>query len=111
MMIEMRIVNNVNVLTVYGDFTFNFLGEIRDSIKRDIASAASARFLVDLTRAGMIDSTGIGTIVSIYKTVLARQGKFGVIVPGGDLKDIFVTLGLNKLFPLFDNENQATESV
>lgn len=111
MNINIRIVDNVNVFTVYGDFTHNSLGAIRETIKKDIATASSAKFLVDLSQVGMIDSTGVGTIVSIYKTILSRQGTFGVIVPNGDLKDLFATLGLNKLFPIFDDENQAVESI
>lgn len=111
MNIEIRIVDNVNVFTVYGDFTFNSLGAIRDTIKKDIASASSTKFLVDLSQVGMIDSTGVGTIVSIYKTILARQGKFGIVVPSGDLKELFTTIGLNKLFPIYDNESQAINGI
>lgn len=111
MNVETRIVDNVNIFTVHGDFTRNSLGGIRDTIKNDIAAAPTDKFLVNLAQVGMIDSTGVGTIVSIYKTILSRQGTFGLIVPSGDLKDLFTTLGLNKLFTIFDNESQAVKSI
>jgi len=111
MNVEMKIVSNINVLSISGNFTFNTLGDIRNTLKKDIASASSAKFLVDLTQVGLIDSTALGTIISIYKTVLSRKGTFGVIVQNGDVKDVFFTVGLNKLFPIFDDEAQGIKSV
>jgi anti-anti-sigma factor len=108
MKLETRIVNNVNVLTVDGgDFTFENFGEILDGMKKAVASASSAKFMMDISNVRRIDSIGLGSIVTIYKTVLSRQGTFGVIVRSGESKEIFFTTGLNKLFPIFDNESQA----
>jgi anti-anti-sigma factor len=111
MKIETRVINDVTVLTVHGDFTFNYLDGVRDILKNAVTSASTAKFLVDLSRAKHIDSSGLGTIVSIFKTVVSQQGKFGVIVHDDEAKEVFYTIGLNKLFPIFENEIQAIKSV
>jgi anti-anti-sigma factor len=111
MKIETRIVNDITVLTVHGDFTFNYLDGVRDTLKNAVTSASTAKFLVDLSHAKHVDSSGLGTIVSIFKTVVSRKGTFGVIVLDEEAKEVFYTIGLNKLFPIFESESQAVKSV
>jgi anti-anti-sigma factor len=105
--IETKIVNDVTIFIINGDFTCDCLEPIRDALKNSVDSAITARFLVDFSLAGDLDSSGVGTLISIYKRVLSRQGIFAVIAPNGKLKQVFFDIGLNRLFQIFDGESQA----
>ncbi len=107
MQCETNKVGNVTIFAIYGKLTFSYLGDIRETIKKDIATAATPKFLIDLTNMSSIDSSGLGTIVSIYKTVLSRNGTFGVLVKDKDVREVFHTIGLTKLFSLYEVQEEA----
>ncbi|MBI3794752.1 MAG: STAS domain-containing protein [Nitrospinae bacterium] len=111
MKFETKVEKGVNIFVISGGFTFHNLGDIREAMKKAVSAAETPKFLVDLSKAKTVDSSGLGTIVSIYKTVLLKKGAFGIIAHEGEIKEVVYTIGLNKLFPIFDNEEQAISSI
>ena len=87
MKLETKTLNDLNVLTAKGDFTFHNLFGVLDTIIETVAGFSSAKVLVDLSQAKFIDASGIGAIVLISKKVRLRQGSFGVVVKDQGVKD------------------------
>lgn len=108
---ETKKVGNVMIFSVSGDIVFNYLNEIRDIIKKEMGIADTDKFLIDLSNVGMVDSAGVGFIVSIYKTVLSRKGSFALLNPNEVVKNVLETVGLTRLFKVFESEDEAVKAI
>jgi len=108
---EIRKVGNVTVFGVTGDIVFNHLNEIREAIKKEMGQATTDKFLIDLSSVGMIDSAGVGFIVSVYKTVLSRKGSFALVNPNEAVKSVLHTVGLTRLFNIYESEDEAIKAI
>lgn len=64
---------DVCVLHIAGELDANSVPEIRGTVDA-LAAAGHARMIVDLSELRLIDSSGVGAIVSLYKRVRARGG-------------------------------------
>lgn len=84
---EIRKAGNVTLFSIQGDIVFKNLSEIRETIKGEIVQSSNDKFLLDLGGVGMIDSAGVGFIVSVYKTVLSRKGTFALVRPNDEMKE------------------------
>ena len=71
--------NDALVLSVRGELDAVSVEEIRESLDR-LAGAGHRTIIVDLSGLRVIDSSGVGSIVSLYKRVRAYGGS--VIVRG-----------------------------
>lgn len=108
---DKRTVGDIDVFSFYGDFVFAYQGDVRETIKKDIVDAPSGKILIDLTGVDKIDSSGLGTIVAIYRTALSRKAAFGVLVSNDNIKEVLHTIGLSKLFRVFESESEAVRSM
>lgn len=101
---------DIIVFDINDDIVFSSLGEIRETMDRELAGPDSGKVLINLSNVGMIDSAGIGFIVSVYKSLLTRKGFFGLINPNESVKSVLQTVGLTRLFKVFDTEDEAVKS-
>ncbi len=108
---ESRLEGNTTVLDINGDVVFNTLSEIREVIKQKMNEPDSGNLIINLSNVGMIDSAGVGFIVSMYKTILSRKGCFALAEPNATVKDVLQTVGLTRLFKIFDTEGEAVKSM
>ena len=60
--------------------------------------------IMDLTDVIYIDSTGLGTLVGIYRRCREKNGKIYLICPSPQVQKVFKTTGLSQLFTFFENE-------
>ncbi len=108
---ETRKVGNVTLFAIHGDIVFNHLNEIRETIKGEMVQSSTDKFLIDLGDVGMIDSAGVGFIVSVYKTVLSRKGAFALLRPNEAVKSVLQTVGLTRLFNVYESEDEAIKAI
>lgn len=109
---EIRKTGNVTLFHVQGDIIFNQLSDIREMVLGEIMPAAGGTFLLDLDGAGMIDSAGVGFIVSVYKAAASVNGQFAVIRPRGDVQSVLETVGLSPgFFNIYKSEDDAVKAL
>lgn len=108
---EVRKIENITLFSIQGDFVFNDLNNIRWIIKGEMTQSSNNKFLIDLEGVGMIDSAGVGFIVSVYRTALARRGTFALIRPKDTVKGVLQTVGLTRLFNIYESEDEAIKSI
>lgn len=108
---EIRKVGSVTLFNIQGDIVFNHLNDIRETIKGEMVSSTTDKFLIDLGRVGMIDSAGVGFIVSVYKTVLSRKGSFAIVRPNDAVKSVLQTVGLTRLFNIYESEDEGIKAI
>ncbi len=106
-----KVVEDVTIFLIDGDIVFNNLAEIRETIKADLEKAETSKFLIDLSTVGIIDSAGVGFVVSIYKTILSKKGSFALISPNAAVENVLQTVGLTRLFKVFTDEDEAVKNL
>lgn len=67
------------------------------------------KVLLDFSKTKYIDSTGLGIVVAIHKQSLMNAGTTAIISLDGNLKSLFKTTALDKIFNIFDDEKSAVE--
>lgn len=108
---EIRKVGNVTLFSLHGDVIFGHLAQIRETFKSEVAQSSTGKFLLDLGGAERIDSAGVGFVVSIYQTIVARKGAFAIICPDGAVKSVLQTVGLSRLFNIYESEDEAIKAL
>ena len=86
-----------SILSIAGELDALSVQDLRPVIER-IADDRPPKVLVDLSKLRLIDSSGVGAIVALYKRIKAQGGNVAVI----GLKDqplaIFKLLRLDRVF-------------
>ena len=96
--------NGATVLRIAGDLDVVALSELRPAVN-GIAEGQPARVVVDLSALRLIDSSGVGAIVSLYKAVHAYGGSLAITGAQGQPLAILRLLRLDRL--LSDPDNLA----
>lgn len=86
-------------LKIAGEFDSITAPELRDTFD-EIAGENPTRVILDLSGLRLVDSSGVGAIVSLFKRIRAGGGKFEVVGVQGQPKSIFKVLRLDKVFDL-----------
>jgi len=87
----------------------------RDGVEQ-LAGVAAAldhgdrRILIDFSRTGYIDSSGLGALVSISKRIREAGGELRLSGLNEDLRSLFELTKLDTLFAITDTPQQALTS-
>ncbi len=80
------------------------------SLRKEIEALLAARkinVVLDMSGLELIDSSGVGVIVSLYKRVEPLQGDVKIARLQGQPSEIFKLLKLNRAFEIFDTIDAA----
>ena len=80
--------------------------ELKDLVARALEGGAR-RFVLDFSRTGYIDSSGLGALVTIAKQVRERGGELRLAGLNEDLRSLFELTKLDTLFAITDTSEQA----
>jgi anti-sigma B factor antagonist len=98
---------DVVVVDVEGQLIVGNRQELKQSIL-DALEAGDRKFLIDFTRTGYIDSSGLGVLVSLSKKIRDEGGDLRLAGLNEDLRTLFE---LTKLDTLFAISNTASEAL
>lgn len=82
------------------------------ALKKEIEALLAARkihVVFDLTQLELIDSSGVGAIVSLFKRVRTLQGDVKIARLRGQPAEIFKLLRLDRAFEIFDSVDAAVD--
>lgn len=68
------------------------------------------KIVIDLTDVGYIDSSGLATLVEIFKKLRNAGGKFKLVGLSEKIKGLFEITKLDKLFDIKKDEEEAINS-
>ena len=104
--IETRQVDGVTVLSCQGRIVFGEeSGSLRDKVTGLLTS--TRQILLDLSGVNHVDSGGLATLVSLNSSALAAGAEMKLSGVGARLHDVLQTTRLNRLFQVYDDEQQA----
>ena len=110
MKIEERVSEGVTILDISGKIT---IGEGSIEIKnkvRELLDAGSKNILLNLGEVGMVDSSGIGELVSSFTTVTNAGGELKLLNLTKKLKELLAITKLLTVFDSFTDEGEAIAS-
>jgi anti-sigma B factor antagonist len=104
--IETRQVDGVTILVCQGRIVFGEeSGSLRDTVTQLLSS--THQILLDLSGINHVDSGGLATLVSLNSSARAADAEMKLIGVGARLHDVLQTTRLNRLFQIYDGEQQA----
>jgi anti-sigma B factor antagonist len=86
-------------IAIAGELDSATAPEVRETFEQIVAGRPS-RVVLDLSALRLIDSSGVGAIVSLFKRVRAAGGRFEVVGVHGQPRSIFRVLKLDRVFGL-----------
>jgi anti-sigma B factor antagonist len=98
--------NGVLVIEVDGQLIVGNRQELKQKVL-DALEAGDRKFLVDFTRTGYIDSSGLGVLVSLSKKIRDEGGDLRLAGLNEDLKTLFELTKLDTLFAISDSAQDA----
>lgn len=77
----------------------------------DLVDQGKFKIIVDLEDVDFMDSSGLGVLVGGLKRVRSHDGAIALVCTQENILKIFRITGLVKVFPIFDHQDQAVQSV
>lgn len=96
----------VLVIEVDGQLIVGNRQELKQKVL-DAIEAGSRKFLIDFTKTGYIDSSGLGVLVSLSKKIRDEGGDLRLAGLNEDLKTLFELTKLDTLFAITDSAEEA----
>ena len=96
----------MTVLSVKGNLDSLTVPEIRPEIEAIVSSGAT-QVALELSALEVIDSSGIGAIVSLFKRVRALGGDVKIVGVQGQPREILRLLGLERAFDIVGTLDEA----
>ena len=96
----------VTVVEVDGQLIVGNRHELKDMIQAAL-DRGERKLLVDFSRTGYIDSSGLGSLVSISKRIREATGELRLAGLNDDLRSLFELTKLDTLFTITETPEQA----
>ncbi len=97
---------DVVIVDVDGQLIVGNRQELKQKIL-DALEAGDRKFLIDFTRTGYIDSSGLGVLVSLSKKIRDEGGELRLAGLNEDLRTLFELTKLDTLFAISDTAHEA----
>ena len=105
--VEVAEKDTIPIVRIQGEIDVYTCPKLHD-IFQNLISQGSSNVLLDLMNIQYIDSTGLGAIAHVAKSLLAKNGTVHIVCTRPQVKKIFEISGLqNKNVRLFDEEEVA----
>jgi len=97
---------DVTVLSLKGRLDALRVGQVREELT-GLPDKGHLKIVIDVSELEWIDSSGVGTLVSLYKMARAKGGAVNVAGLQRQPKEIFRLLRLDSAFQIFETVNEA----
>jgi anti-sigma B factor antagonist len=101
--------SGVRVFAISGELDQATASDLRQPLQEAIDSETRA-VVIDMTKCGFIDSTGLGVIVEAWKAMQERNGdgaRFAICCPEPEVKRLLEVTGLDQAIALRDTREEA----
>ncbi|MDD4013364.1 MAG: STAS domain-containing protein [Candidatus Omnitrophica bacterium] len=109
MQINLEEMGGISVFRVSGDIDINSSPDVKKSFDKAI-NAKKNKVVINLKDVGYVDSSGLATLVEIFKNLRSLGGKLKLTNLSGKVKGLFEITKLDKLFDILPEEKDAIAS-
>ncbi len=103
---EVRKLPEATVITLSGEVDLHHSPALHAALV-DVAGERPRRFVLDLAEVPYMDSSGVGTLVEVFRRVSAYKGKMILVGMSSRVRSIFEITKLDKFFTICDNMEEA----
>jgi anti-sigma B factor antagonist len=93
---DVSVENGTGWLRPQGDLDMESSPSLIRSAQREFAGGAR-RIVVDLSRVTFVDSSGIGALVTLWRTIGESPGAFAIASPSRAAQSVLTTTGIDSL--------------
>ena len=108
MKVKIRKKGPVSMLYIVGKLTIPREVQLREVVN-DLLGAGERLFVLNMTLCPYLDSAGLGETVASWQRIQDSGGRV-VLVMTGKTHSLFVMTGLNRVFEIFEDEEEALAS-
>lgn len=106
-----RIQDGVCVVSIEGNIALDGVNEAKAYLRPHLESPDVKGLVINFEKVNFIDSSGIGLIVSIFKTMQQKEGQFALTNLSKKNEEIFSITRLNKILDIYGSEQEAMQSM
>jgi anti-sigma B factor antagonist len=108
--IRTRTQEGIPVIQLSGEVDAYTCSRFRDAMI-DAIEQGHPSIVVSMTDVEYIDSSGLGTLVGGLKRSSEKGGRIAVVCNSSQIRKVFEITGLEKVFPLFEDETEAAREL
>lgn len=108
--LTVRRVDSIPVLNLSGDVDEFTCAKLRDTI-HNLLDAGEFNLVIGVSGVNYIDSSGLGTLVGGLRSVAEHEGGLAISGSNPQIQRVLSITGLNKIFPLYEDDRSAVESL
>lgn len=105
---EVRKTADATVVALRGDVDLHHSPALHATLV-DVANGRPKRLVVNLSEVPYMDSSGVGTLVEVFRRVSAYKGKMVLCGLTSRVRSVFEITKLDRFFTICDTEEQAAE--
>lgn len=102
--------DNCTLLRLEGRLDLNSSSKLKEQVK-ELVSEGSTNVVLELGGVGFVNSSGLGTLVSILKDVRIVKGQMVLCNLAQYVQEIFEITQLSHIFDIYATETEAMESM
>jgi anti-anti-sigma factor len=102
--------DNYLILSVTGNIVLEDTSVLKESIEQYIEDATIEGIIINCENVRFIDSSGLGLIVSIYKTLKKLEKQFALSSLSDRAMEIFTLTKLDNILTISKDDNAAMEA-
>ena len=99
----------ISICRIVGDIDVNTSPEVKESFD-NLIKEKKEKVVVNLKDVNYVDSSGLATLVEVFKNMRAYDGKLKLTNLSSKVMGLFEITKLNKLFDIFAEEAEALNS-
>ncbi|HEY3245352.1 MAG TPA: STAS domain-containing protein [Phycisphaerae bacterium] len=103
---SIRRVNGATVVDATGEINMHFSPDLHRALV-ELVAERPARLVINLAEVAYIDSSGVGTLVEIFRRVKGYQGKLALVSPPPRVKSMLEITKLDQFFTILTSEQDA----
>ena len=111
----MQVVLSMNkdtlIAKMSGELDHHSTEEVREKLERCIINKSAKNLIFDFTNLTFMDSSGIGMIIGRFKLISAMGGKVKIVYKSRQIDKLISMSGLKKIIKVYDDIEQAIESI
>ena len=104
-----RRVDDVAMLDLIGSVTSDQATHLRERVQ-ELSDGGTKKFVVNLVQVVYMDSSGVGGLLAVYKSIQAAGGKCKVAGAPPQVLRTLQRVNLHRVFELFEDEGAALSS-
>lgn len=101
--------NGISIFRLNGDVDITTSPELKKTLDRAITDVKN-KVILNLKDVGYVDSSGLATLVEIFKNLRARKGVLKLTDLSDKVRGLFEITKLDKLFDIKKTEEEAVNS-